>query len=364
MFQFNINKLYVKHVLVKSATPSMGGSIRVVDEENSTDTVERYKKISVPGNVIRTFILSHGKTSRFLKPVNAALTYYDDNAVALEPYPYNYETDIMDTVSGGLVKWKSNSERNVSNIIDLTRIGNWFTDGVLVYRFKQDDPQVDLTRNGKFRAVQTEGFCFSSISFHKTIEGSNAIGFCIQFETNSGKVVTSPPLWKKMIVDNSHQCLANQDEGKKEHNVSFVSACTMAYPFDQINETLAVNIAFALKAAEDIADIFGYDSIEPLALEEMMIGLNTVNLPRLHKHIKYTHDIGMPFTHAFAWLLGLLNKTQTLADYIVIRSLLQYLTKKGVYRKQAYTENSVYRKDKSVADVPLLSLDEETFAIQ
>lgn len=336
MFPFNSNKLRIEHVKVKSVTLSMGGSIKIVNPSG-----EKYKKIAVPKSTIRHFTIAHNNTRRFLKPVVAALVYYGDRAVSLEAYPYEYDNDIMDTVSGDLVRWVSDSERNLSKITEFTQVGNWFTDGVSVYQFNHDAQIQDLSLNGKFRAVSTVGFNFSAMAFRKTIEPKD-YKICVQFATSSNQVITSPPLWRKI--------------GEFAPDVNAV------YPFENINDILAVNIAFALRSAENIAGVFGYDSIAPLALEELMIRLNTVNLPRLSKHVKLTYDVGMPFTHAFAWILGLLNNAKSLSDYIDIRFLLQYLTKKGVYRKGAYIDGAIYRKNKSFSDVPLLSLDGETFA--
>jgi hypothetical protein len=336
MFPFIPDKLRVEHVRVKSVTCSMGGSIKIVDPSNE----EKYKKIPVPKSTIRHFTIAHNNTSRFLKPVIAALVFYDDIPVALEAYPYEYDNDVMDTVSGDLVRWESESERNLSKIMEFTQTGNWFTDGVSVYKFDRNSQIMDLSLNGKFRAVPTVGFNFSFMPFRETIEPKH-YKVCVQFATSDNRVITSPPLWRKIS--------------------DFTLKTNADYPFENINDILAVNIAFALKSAENIVGVFGYDAISPLALEEIMIRLNSVNLPRLSNYVKFTYDIGMPFTHAFAWILGLLNNTKSLSDYINIRFLLQYLTKKGVYRKGIYTDSAIYLKDKSFSDIPLLSLEGETF---
>lgn len=128
--------------------------------------------------------------------------------------------------------------------------------------------------------------------------------------------------------------------------------------FDRVDEYLCVNLAFVIKAARELVDIFGYDSIEPFNLPALMLQMKTVNLPNVSSSVKQTYDSGIPFTHALAWLLGLLRKTETLEAYLTIRSLMKHLTTKGVYRKNAFDTTSVYRTGHSPDTVPLKSIEQ------
>jgi len=85
-----------------------------------------------------------------------------------------------------------------------------------------------------------------------------------------------------------------------------------------------------------------------------------VNLPNQPKHIKRTFDIGMPFTHAMAWLIGLGNRTQTLQSYRTIRSLLKFLTTQGVFFKQSLSEPALFQENMSYDNVPRLTPEELT----
>jgi hypothetical protein len=114
---------------------------------------------------------------------------------------------------------------------------------------------------------------------------------------------------------------------------------------------------FALKAGQDIGQTFGYDYVEPLQLSRLMIELCTVNLPTVPKEIKASYPIGIQFTHTIAWLLGLLRRADTLETTIMVRGLLKYLTKRGIFRSNMFTKSKIFQDGRSVADVQLVDVD-------
>lgn len=361
MIPFNIEQMSVEHVYLKSVTTALGGSISVVDDERSTDEKEVFKKIKAPMAVVRKFVEDNKKIARYLKPVLTAVTYYDDHVVALERHPYGRNEDSpVENLFGDLVHWTSESERNIDKYITpITRTNDWFVDGTFVYTVNDTDKAnaVPLSHDGRFKAVAVRAFKLGDI--HRSDKMSvPEERSCLLYTTAKGQQAMSPPIWKQLSGVGEKALGLTEDEDKGTVSADALGVITGNHQFDRINETLAVNLAFALKAGKSVAGVFGYDSIEPLNLDTLMIQLRTVNLPRVAKEVKQTFDIGMPFTHAVAWLLGLSTRTESLDGYIVLRSLLKYLTTKGIYRKNSFVPSAVYRPDMGQENVPSLSMEQ------
>jgi len=128
--------------------------------------------------------------------------------------------------------------------------------------------------------------------------------------------------------------------------------------FDKIDRMLSVNLNFALRASKVLIENFGYDAIEPLRLDDLMVSLKTVNLPNIDQSIKNTHDIGLKFTHAMAWLIGLGAREQTLESMTALRGMLRYLTARGIVHKTALSKESVFRPKMDMSAVPLMTMEE------
>jgi len=362
MIPFEIEKLRVEHVWVKSLTQALGGSIRIVDEEQSTEDNEVYKKVNVPMAVVRQFVKANGKVSRYLRPVLSAITYYGDNAVALERHPTGGQgRHIFEGLDGEERVWQSYAEQNLDRyVMPITSNGDWYIDGTFIYTFTKKDLQdaTMLSSDNKFRSVAVRAFKLADID-NSSKMGSPQDRSCLMYRTGCGKVAMSPPIWKQLDgMGGSQLGMMSEDEETGESSSDEIGLIAGNRQFDRINEMLAVNLSFALKAGEKLADTFGYDAIEPLGLDEMMVQLRTVNLPRVAKEVKQTFDIGIPFTHAVAWLLGLTARTETLESYITLRSLLKYLTTKGIYRRNAFTPDAVYKKGQDLDSVPLMTVEE------
>lgn len=360
MIPFEIEQLRVEHVWLKDSTTALGGSIRVVDEERSTDDQEVYKKINVPMAIVRKFVNENKKVTRYLKPVLTAVTYYGDHAVALERHPYLKDGEVLTDLAGELAHWTSQSETNLDKfILPITRTNDWFVDGTFIYTFAEKDKNdaVALSGNNKFKAVSVRAFKLADIhKKDKMVAPEDRT--CLLYNTSCGQEAMSPPIWKQLTGVGETQLGLTEDEDNGTVSADALGVITGNHQFDRIDELLAVNLAFALKAGQKIADVFGYDSIEPLGLDDLMIQLRTVNLPRVAKEVKQTFDIGIPFTHAIAWLLGLTARTETLDAYVVLRSLLKYLTTKGIYRKNSFVPSAVYRPDMSQKNVPSLTMEQ------
>lgn len=364
MIPFEIEKVEVKHVWLKSCTTALGGSISIVDDARSTETKDVYTKLSVPSAIVRRFSKLHGM-SKYIKPVLTAVTFYDGHAVALERHPLgNLGTEVTEGLFGER-HWESESERNLDRyLLPITRSGNWYTDGTFVYSFNDTNLRSAefMSRDGRFRSVRVQAIKLANICQADVFAPMERT--CLQYVSKNGETAMTSPIWKSLSMVGSAQLSRQNDDVDDvddiddEFEASNGATTAPEFQFDKINQHLSVNLAFVLKAGREVANIFGYDAIEPLQLDNLMVQLRTVNLPTINKSVKQTFDAGLPFTHAVAWLIGLTSRTETLESYMVLRSLLKHLTTKGVYRKGAFNPEAVYKEGMDLSSIPMKTLDE------
>lgn len=348
MIPFDINKITNEHVKIKLVTTALSGSVSILDEdETERQGKEIFKRIPVPLAVARSFIVQH-KLSRYIKPVLASITRYDGMVIAIERHPLgNMGVEKTQGLFGDVI-WKSNSEKSIEGSLKaMTEDGSdWYTDGTLVYKFDNENNIEPLSSDGHFVSTPVQAIKLSSI-VHNNAETSNRV--CLSFVSDSGKVSHSPPIWKNLSGVGDRQLSKMEIDNNDDDET---------LQFDKIDQFLAVNLNFAIRASKELSNVFGYEIVEPLALDDLMIQLHTVNLPKLSKHIKQTFDVGMRFTNAIAWLIGLLSRTNTIESYKVVRSMLKYLTTKGVYPKKSLQQESIFINNQTVDDIPLMSIEE------
>jgi hypothetical protein len=171
----------------------------------------------------------------------------------------------------------------------------------------------------------------------------------LAFVSNAGDIVVSPPIWKKLEDVGGTQLV--------KAGVVSEDGAVMGN-FDSIDDNLGVNLSFALKAGQEIGQAFGYEHVEPLQLSKLMIELSTVNLPNVSNEIKASYAIDMKFTHAIAWLLGMLRRADTLKTTLIVRSLLKYLTKRGMFRNNMFNAAKIFKSGKTVDDVKAVSAED------
>lgn len=358
MIKFDPAQYSFEIVQLKSLTTALGGSITIVTSVDA-DGKETTKRVDVPLAVCRAFIQQYQKVSKYIKPVYTAIVRYGDHVIALERHPLGTLGALqeVDEVSGVTRTWVPASDTNFRSIIKpLVERGdrNWYFDGRYVYALPCDDVNLAvqggqmMTLDGHFRKVEASTFDLQRISVASfLVENKRS---CLAFVATTGDCVVSPPIWN----DLNNVGGGSDDEDASAAKVN-TSSGAYAYNFDRIDAQLAVNLNFALKAGAEIGRTFGYEYVEPLMLAEKMIDLHTTNLPNVPLSIKSTYDIGMSFTHSLAWLLGLLSKTNTLEAHMAIRSLLKYLTTKGVYSRNTVKRDYVY-KNPDAMDVPVRCL--------
>ncbi len=371
MIKFDIDKLRVETYYVKSLTTALGGAIRVVDEEVSTEGHEVYHRIPVPLAVVRRFKTTY-KTLKFLSPCLVAVTYYENRAIALERHPLGCRGERETQGLREMKRWIPKSEQNIDDIIrplvrpikDEPEIYNWYFDGRYIFTFERPNKKKGegrwlsadsavmkaefLSTDGRFRCVDVQ-----AVGLHKIDEQENlemADRSCLAYVASNGAYSISPPIWK-----NARQVGEAKIKGShKERD----GTATRELNFDKVDKFCAVNISFALKAAAKLSKEFGFEAVEPLNLPQLMIRLNTVNLPKVPPEVKDTFDSGMKFTHALAWLLGFARRCETLETYATIRSLIKYLTSNGLYFKQAFNPKNIFEKGMNIDSIPAISKKE------
>ncbi len=356
MIKFKPDMLRVEIYDMKSCTTALGGSMRIVKDGAEDEACTR---IPVPLAVARQFKVRY-KTSKYIKPVLVAAVYYGESIIALERHPLGCMGErFSESLDGTMKEWSPTVSRNIDNIIIPLTTGlaarhDWYFDGRYMFTVgaKLDEAIYKskyLTKDGLFRIVEVQ-----AIGLHE-LPGEDwklepATRTCMAFRARNGQYAISPPIWKDVSSVGKAKIAKSGYEGD---NIT-----ERQLDFDKVDAACAVNISFALKAAAELSTHFGFEAIEPLDLPSLMIRLNTVNLPRVAPEVKATFDSGIKFTHALAWLLGYAQRAEDMETYAVIRSLLKYLTTKGMFFRKSFDGANIFKKGVTIESIPLRSKDE------
>jgi hypothetical protein len=355
MFQFDPSLLTVQYHQMKSVTTALGGSVTIVDEANSTPEHEEYVRLPIPFAVARKFI-KETEFTKYLKPVTICVLRYDGNVINLER---DIATNIRDMTST-TEAWVA----RISTYVDtwLPRVlgdKKWLFDGryaysisdELMYQFKNGGPLVTTISTDKkfsFAEVSCIDLYFSNevimTSCGIIAEPREVMAFC-----SDGCLAITPPIWKNVTAIGSSGAM---DTNKHEHE-DYIDTTTgisvgedrVPVLIDNLDQHCSLNLNFTLNSAKSISTMFGYDSVEPLQLPEIMLALSTVNIPKLPKHVKATFSIGLLPSHGLCWLMGLLNKSTDLAQYTAVRASIKYLTTKGIFYTKTTNLASVFNDD-------------------
>lgn len=366
MIAFDPSKIVTKHMYVKTVSGALGGTLTVLDEKRSKAAgKEVFTKIKIAHQLTRHWSKKHRGMNKYLKPVLTAVTFYENHIVCLERHPLGNLG--KETTEGlfGEVKWVSDSEANIKDRLSpLMLDGNWYIDGTYIYHVDKADLNgaERLSADGKFRQVSVKAIKLAKLGDIPDVEER----VCLAFYPKNGDMSLTPPIWKtltnigqrQLSARGAHLSERDVDTDDIDDGVTYIGTEAQRTQFDQIDQMLCVNLGFALKAGRELSQVFGYDSIEPIGLDDLMIQLRTVNLPNVANEVKQTFDIGLSFTIAIAWLIGLTRRTESLDSYITLRSLLKYLTTKGVYRKGAFNPDSIFRAGSDLDDIPMMSLSQ------
>lgn len=340
MIKFDFDKVRVEYHRLLSCTSALSGSAMVVKE--SKRKKETYKKISLSKEVVRQFI-KRNQASKFIKPIPVAIAYYKNIAIAMESHPLGMAGEIFNTeITEGLGKrWISITESNINRFLKpLTRTGTWYIDGKYVYSVTDKDIKdaTPLSSDNKFRLISVDSIKLMLLSSNDGLFVDDRK--CIGYFLSEKKYSISPPVWRTFDITKNEET----DEGDML--------------FDFVDDYYRVNLHFAMRAGKAVSSLYSYDAIEPLNLGDIILKLKTVNLPALDNAVKATYPIKMSFTHAIAWLLGLLYRKNNLDITIEIRGLLKCLATNGVFHKSMLNETSIFKAGHSTESVPLKTLED------
>lgn len=345
MFRFDPSKMSVVRHAIKIVTTALGGSVTVstIDEDGK----EQLDRILVPMAVARAFAKRVGHT-RFLVPFPVYMLMYDNQVVALEEHP-------LVTLQAELpANWKPYLVKGMDYIASSITQGDWYFDGRYVYQYQTDvnDPtNVPLDHSGQFRAMRVNSIDLYVL--HAPTSWTVAQRDCVAYVASSGKFAISPPIWKSIRDVGSAV-----EGGDDEQSARVADEEADRFYIDDVNGRKKVNLNFALKAGNTLSELFGYQTLEPLGLADLMIDLRTVNLPALPKSVKQTYAISLEFKHAFAWLLGLLGRSNQLDTYIAMRSLIKYLGTRGLQESSSVKQYNILIDGESFDDMPLHTVDD------
>lgn len=328
MLSFDAESLEVKLMHVKFCTTGKGGYIITV--ENGTETNH-----PINPTMARNFSKTYNGQTKFLNPVLAAVTFYEDVIVAIESMA---ELQVID---GQPIPWNSFSSVARLKREIIASPHKFFFDGEFLYAFHKGIKSIrNLNKSGNLFAICVVAYKLSKLN---QVTGTyETERYCVGFRAGKDVGITGPN-WS------SYELLIKSDKSK---------STTTKFPMDSMDANMGVNINFALKASNIISDIFGFEAIEPLNLHELMINLRCVNLPNIPQHAKMTYDIGMKVSHALAWMVGLLKKTDNIHDIMNLNNLITFLFTWGTYSKEMIEDKNVYKKEESKTNIPLLELDD------
>lgn len=352
--QFNPDHLTLVPVMVKSVSTALGGSIRVVDDEDAEDFDPKGIKIDMPFHLARRFRGIAGG-SKFIVPNKAEIIMYGDQPICFERFPYAmYVTEsVRATLEEDLAKWVSWSQRLMREVVvpyvnETSNQFMWCIDGYYIYALpkNKDDwfrTSKSLTSNGNYRALRVKAFKVADFSVGKITKIESAKSFlvdkdCLVYRAPTGEVFITPPIWNYLGAVGSRKLASGDDEAAGGSNEVGVDNTL----FDHVDNDLSVNISFALDVAGRVAKRFGFEAVEPLQLPEMMVAYTTVNLKKLPQSVKQTGYCGIQFTHTLAWLFGLFRDTDNFSDMLEFRAILKYLTTKGLQHSNIIRPESVF----------------------
>lgn len=349
MLPFKPELLTVTYHKMSRVTTALGGSISIVDEEDPTG--KTLIRIAIPFAVARKFIKAT-KFTEYMNPVTVAILRYGDSIINLER---DLLSNIKDAEEG--YRWISNLE--VFNDGPLQkRLGDavWFFDGRYVFHFpngmlqqlKDGGPNVQyISQDLRFRSGVVNSIDLYEIDEYRSLNVMTEDRSVMTFVTDTGEFAVTPPIWKNVEAIGSSA--ATETDSKTDHEDYLdrttgvtISADRVSNLIDNLDDKFALNLNFTMYASKVISNQFGFDSIEPLQLPEIMLSLTTVNIPSLPKSIKSTFSIGLSPSHGLAWLMGLLNRAEDMDSYLAVRAAIKYLTSKGLFHKSTVRPETLF----------------------
>ena len=358
MIRFNPELLTVTYHRMKKVTTALGGSITIVDPASDPAKPE-YERIKIPFAVARAFI-KETKFTQYMHPVDVAIMRYGDEIINLER---DALSNIKEDVYKGDARWMSNLEKFRTISLEKKLAHNvWFFDGRYVYTFPNNElhdlryggPNIRyISRDLSFRAGWVECIDLYDIDAYRCLNILTESRGVIAFLAENEQFSVTPPIWKNVEAIGSSAAVDTEAKTDHEDYIDATTGVTISPErvvdlIDRLDDNFALNLNFTLNTAKSISNQFGFDSIEPLQLPEIMLSLQTVNIPSLPKAIKSTFSIGLSPSHGLAWLMGMLQKAEDMDGYLAVRAAIKYLTSKGMFHKYTTRPESLFIGDQYV----------------
>lgn len=368
MIKFDPTLLTTEIVFIKQITTAVGGSM--IFTRHPEHDIEQAERCSVPVAVARNFIKASKNMTRFLKPVPVYVVRYADTVVCIERN-IRGSLAIDMTQPNYIEEWNPVSKLALELFMlkQYKTYGEWYTDGRYVYAFKNLDMDTNvhqatfITSNGKMRILSVVAFdlykaYISNLNENHMVHSRE----CVAYVASDSTYAVSPPIWKNakltiMSAISSSLSDSNIKEADNDIEQEVLDDFTLMFlsseekneqlrakqsenPWmDPLLTTTNVNLSFGLYAAQVLAQHVGHEEVlDVFQMPELMIDLRTVNLFNLKTKTKKTYPLAINLEQAFAWLLGKLLVAQTnLAYYQAVSRAIKYLTRRGLYEKDALT---------------------------
>lgn len=332
LFKFNPAKMEIRYELVTAITEALGGSMRIVDQDifNNEDRRMVTTRLPLPFAVARAVKKQNKNKSEFLVPVYMAIVTYEGVIVHIERATFDQHEQRLDSTSERAVRVIREKVQDVQK-------GNWYTDGTVIYQiphtaFNLNENKTYLTSSKRFFAESVTAFKFTDMVDLKLI------GLChtrsiVGFIDKNRNVVFTPPLWTNVmdLRTKGSSGVKTTTDTKTDKPATTEPKDTTNYRFDLLNAEFSVNLEFILSSAAVIGEYFGYDQIEFLRLEDYMIDLRTVNLPKVSKSRRQTYNTGLQFVSCMAWLMGFIGKCNNLDTYSKLTAVMKILCRNGLF---------------------------------
>jgi hypothetical protein len=363
MIAFDSSKIKTQILFIKQVSTAAGGSMLVLDHPEQD--IKTARRISLPTSVARTY-MEKLHSGSYMKSVPTAVVWYDNSVIDLEPHPLKSHGIELKNPSG-VDFWLPHTFGVAEDELPkLTATGDWFFDGRYAYRFASSLDFVvgiasSVSKSGSFRVVPVQTIDLHSL--HTDRKLAVEVRECVAFVTADGQYGVTPPIWKsaqiitKSIYRKGHTDVedTNVELDEKDDDVLYLDLGTEnpnKYWVDKIDNDANVSLGFALYAGTRLGKVFDYEHIDALKLPELMIQLRSVNMPNIDQSIRSTFGIGLTFSQALAWLIGMLSEQLTHTQYFTVLSCIKYLCKQGVFKKTLLT--TAFLSDN--VEVPVMSL--------
>lgn len=296
MIAFNKSKFEIKNIHLIAVSSALGGSFTELKDGQEI-------RHQLPFSVARKLTMRFGK--RMIHPIPVIAIMYDGKYIAVDGYEIRYEDDQEITDTPFIT--------DIRSAIDELSDDSWSFDGRFVFKLHNVplDQQPFLSEDGMFRVCEATCIDLQGIRGKDDSDDEQSVDVvsdrqCISVVSSSGKVFTAPPIWTDLTRNST------SEDGK------------VTFFLDEQEKRQILSIDWTINVAKVIGYHFGYNSIEPLHIPDLLISLGTLNLAGINKNHRQTIDCGISLKNALAYLIGYLSVAPTLEVYQQIRQCIKH----------------------------------------